>query len=90
MTETVAIFIVRAVGAYLAVGLLFAVPFVVAGAGRIDPAARKGTIGFRLLILPGSIALWPVLAWRWLRGIEAPPEERNAHRDAARRGGSKR
>ncbi len=85
MTETVATLVVRILGLYLAVGLVFAVPFVIAGAGRIDPAAREGTWGFRLLILPGSIALWPVLALRWLRGDGTPPEERNAHRDAARR-----
>lgn len=84
-SEAIARALVLALEVYLAAGLAFAVPFVVRGAGRIDPRARDGTIGFRLLILPGSAALWPLLALRWLRGAP-PPEERNAHRCAARAG----
>ena len=53
--------------AYLAAGLLFAVPFVARWAGRLDPAARNGSLGFRLLILPGSALLWPWLLARVLR-----------------------
>ena len=78
---------VRLVGLYLLFGLVFGVPFVVKGVGRIDPAAAEGTRGFRILILPGVIALWPLLARRWLRGTTEPPQERNAHRDAARPAG---
>lgn len=75
--------IVTALGVYLILGALFAVPFSRRGVGRIDPAAVDGTWGFRLLIVPGVVALWPWLAWRWLRH-SPPPEERNAHRRAAR------
>lgn len=75
--------LVRLLGVYLAIGFVFGLAFVVRGAGRIDPSARNGTWGFRLLILPGSVALWPVLARRWFGGATAPPAERNAHRDAA-------
>lgn len=71
---------------YFAIGLLFAVLFVWRGAGVVDPAAREGTIGFRLLILPASALLWPLLLRRWLRR-SPPPVERNAHRDAAVSGG---
>ncbi len=72
-------------GVYAALGLIFALAFVTRGVGRVDPAAREGTWGFRLLILPGTVALWPLLARRWLAGVTAPPEERNPHRTAARR-----
>jgi hypothetical protein len=51
----------------LSLGLLFSVPFVVVGAGRIDGAARAASIAFRLLILPGTVALWPVLAAKWAK-----------------------
>ena len=71
--------------AYAGLGLLFAIAFVTVGAGRLDPVARSGTWGFRLLILPGSAALWPLLLRRWLRGDSQPPQEHNAHRDAVRR-----
>jgi hypothetical protein len=73
------------VGIYVAAGVLFAVPFVLRGVNRIDPVARDGTWGFRLIVAPGVVALWPLLALRWLRGTQ-PPEERNAHRAAAKRG----
>lgn len=52
---------------YLVLGLAFAVPFQARGLVRVDPAARGGTFGFRALILPGVVALWPLLLVRWLR-----------------------
>lgn len=53
--------------AYLLLGAAFALAFVTRGAGRIDPAARNGPIGFRIMIAPGAAALWPVLLLRWIR-----------------------
>jgi hypothetical protein len=70
--------------AWLGIGLAFAVAFVLFGAQRVDPTAAHGTWGFRLLIVPGVAALWPILLLRWARGDRSPPEERNAHRRAAR------
>ena len=70
--------------AYLACGFLFAIPFALVGVKRIDPHAAHGTWGFRLLIIPGTVFLWPLLAKRWLSGAHEPPEESNAHRCAAR------
>ena len=67
-------------GIYLAVGVLFAIPFVLKGAMRIDPSAVGASIGLRLLLIPASVVFWPLLAKRWLGGTE-PPEERNSHRD---------
>jgi len=83
MSLIAAAWIVRLLEGYLAIGLLFAVPFALVGAGRLDEVARRGTPGFRLLIIPGAAALWPLLGWRWLSGRTAPPRERNAHRDTA-------
>lgn len=83
MTEAIAILIVRVAAVYLGAGLVFAIAFIFAGVSRIDPVAKEGTWGFRLLILPGVVALWPALAWRWVSGVQEPREERNAHRDAA-------
>jgi NAD(P)-dependent dehydrogenase (short-subunit alcohol dehydrogenase family) len=40
--------------------------------------------GFRVLILPGTILLWPLLARRWMKGVHEPPEENSPHRYAAR------
>ena len=81
----IAQFLLLAVVLYILCGLLFAIPFVFIGVGKIDPHAAHGTWGFRLLIVPGTIFLWPLLASRWIRRVGVPPEERNPHRDAARR-----
>jgi hypothetical protein len=53
--------------AYLACGVIFGTAFVIAGVQRLDDAANGASIGFRLLIFPGSVALWPYLALRWFR-----------------------
>ena len=52
---------------YLAIGILAGVPFVMVGVGRIDPAAKAAPWSFRVLVLPGVIALWPLLMRRWIR-----------------------
>lgn len=52
--------------AYGAIGLVFGVAFAVRGAGVIDPVAKRATLGFRVLILPGAAGLWPWLALRWV------------------------
>lgn len=75
--------IVYIAAVYAVLGLLFAVWFVGVGVDRIDPAARGAGLGFRLLILPGVAALWPLLLARVLRAQQFPPIEKNAHRAAA-------
>ena len=72
--------IVWLVAIYAIIGLLFGLPFLKWGVSRIDPSVRGAGVGFRLLVLPGVMAFWPLLARRWLRGMKEPPVERNAHR----------
>jgi hypothetical protein len=83
-SEIVATWLVRLAGCYLALGVAFAAPFAWRGIARVDPHAQGASPGFRLLVTPGVAVLWPLLAWRWISGRTAPPEERNAHRSAAR------
>jgi len=73
-------------GIYLGCGLVFAIPFVLIGVKEIDPHAAHGSWGFRLVVIPGTMAFWPLLLRRWATGVKEPPEERNAHRWAARKG----
>lgn len=58
---------VAALTGYAAVGLVFAIVFVALGVSRIDVQAATASLGFRLIILPGVMALWPVLLHRWIR-----------------------
>jgi hypothetical protein len=76
-------------GVYLACGFLFALPFVFLGVGRIDPHATHGSWGFRLLIIPGATALWPILLRRWATGVREPPEECTAHRRCGDQSGTR-
>jgi hypothetical protein len=46
-------------------GLLFAIAFQMRALLRITAAARGAGPAFRLLILPGMVALWPLLMRRW-------------------------
>lgn len=83
MTEQTVGLLLTVLAAYAGVGLLFALAFVNFGAQRIDPDARGGSWGFKLAVLPGVSAFWPLLALRWMRGQSTPPAERNAHRESA-------
>ena len=52
--------------AYAAVGAAFAIAFVTKGVSQVDPAAKGASVSFRLIILPGVSALWPLLLFRWI------------------------
>ncbi len=58
-------FIVDIVQVYLLVGCGVAAVFLIIGVDRIDPSAR-GSYLFRVMALPGSIGLWPLVLYRWL------------------------
>ncbi len=49
---------------YLLLGLGFAVFFLAYKLSKIDANARGTSLGFRLLILPGVILLWPLLIFK--------------------------
>lgn len=51
--------------AYLIAGLLFGLVFVTRGVDRVDAQAREAGWGFRAVIVPGVVALWPLLLLRW-------------------------
>ena len=79
--------LLSALGIYLGLGLVFAIPFAFLGAKKIDPSAAHGTWGFKLLIIPGSAIFWPLLLRRWLTN-SPPPTECSTHRRHHLRQGS--
>jgi hypothetical protein len=83
----VAEWIVTLASAYLVFGLLFAAPFLIWGVARVDSHAASSGVAVRLVLLPGTLAFWPLLLSRWARGVP-PPIERTAHRQRAAGGRS--
>ena len=69
---------------YLGVGVLLLPWWHRRGLARLDAAAGAGPWGFRVLISPGLVALWPWLLLRARAAHGHPRPERNAHRDQAR------
>jgi len=80
MLEIFAKAIVYTLAVYVGLGLVFAVPFVWLGVQLLDSEAEGSGIGFRLLILPGVAAFWPMFLYRWSERIAEPPTETNPHR----------
>jgi hypothetical protein len=80
MYERIAILLVNAFYLYALLGVVFGLAFVTVGVKHIDSQANGSGIAFRLFILPGSVAFWPLLLRRWIAGKSEPPEERNPHR----------
>lgn len=59
MTPAHAILLVAAI--YAALGLAVAGWVMFVRRARFDPDARDGSVGFRIVTLPGAILLWPAL-----------------------------
>lgn len=54
-------------GIYILIGVIFAIFFVTRGLGVLDKEAKDSKWGFRLLLFPGSVALWMILLPKWLK-----------------------
>jgi hypothetical protein len=52
---------------YLGLGVLFVIPFLMKWLNKIDEGAHSSTIGFKIIIIPGVIVLWPVLLSKWMK-----------------------
>lgn len=72
MTESWAQYLVWTLGAYLAAGVVFGCISLVQGLVRLDGAARAMPWSARALVLPGMVALWPVMLVKWLRRSQPP------------------
>ncbi|MEO0354222.1 MAG: hypothetical protein AAF268_05300 [Cyanobacteria bacterium P01_A01_bin.3] len=64
---------------YAVFSLVIAIIFVIFWVQNVDPSAKGGGLGFRILIVPGVAVFWPLFAYRILR--KSPhPIEKTAHR----------
>jgi hypothetical protein len=50
---------------YAAAGVVTALAFVSLGISQVLPHSMAATLGARILLLPGSFALWPYILLRW-------------------------
>jgi hypothetical protein len=63
--DAIAAAIAIAVAAYVTVGLVTGLAFVIFGVTTVQHAPV--TVGARILLLPGATALWPLVLSRWLQ-----------------------
>ena len=56
---------------YAVLGVCVALAFVILGVTRILPQPATVTIPARVLLFPGAVALWPVVARRWLQAARS-------------------
>lgn len=70
----VAQWLLTVVTVYAAAGLLVGLAFIAWGVMRVDAAAKGSRWTFRLLILPGVVMLWPLMAAQWWRRARAAAE----------------
>ncbi|MGF1510705.1 MAG: hypothetical protein ACFB9M_14525 [Myxococcota bacterium] len=57
---------------YLGLGAVVGTAFVFRGAAVVASGARGAGWGFRVLIWPGSVGLWPFVLIRWLTAERSP------------------
>jgi hypothetical protein len=65
---------------YVTAGALVAIVIITFGFTRLDSEAEHAGIGFRAMVFPGAVALWPILLRRYLRGGGQPPIQKDPHR----------
>ena len=56
-----------ALALYAAAGFAVAVAFLALGVTRVLPEPAPVTLGARIMLFPGAVALWPYVLIRWLR-----------------------
>ena len=59
--------LIGAASVYLVLGLVFAILFITKGLGSVDDAAKVSSIGFRIIIIPGTTLFWPILLRKWIQ-----------------------
>jgi len=53
-------------GVYFVIGLVFGIAFAAKGCAVVEPVVKNSGFRVRLLILPASVALWPLLLAKWI------------------------
>jgi CBS domain containing-hemolysin-like protein len=67
---TVISILLLVIALYLLTGFIFAIFFVVTGVSKTDEGAKGAGLGFRVIIVPGTMLFWPLLWGKWKRAIK--------------------
>jgi hypothetical protein len=59
--------VLLAIALYAAAGIAIAAAFLAFGVTRVLPEPVPVTLGTRIVLFPGAVALWPYVLIRWLR-----------------------
>jgi hypothetical protein len=68
MTETTVSILLILAGIYLLIGIVFYFPFIRKGVHTFDDGVESAPLFMKILIFPGTVALWPILWKRWKKG----------------------
>lgn len=64
--------VLYALALYAAAGVVAALAFVSVGIAQVLKPPMPATLGARILLLPGSFALWPYILIRWWKARSRP------------------
>lgn len=53
--------------AYILIGLIVGLWFIFKGVQKVDEGMENAKLLMRLILLPGSIGLWPILLVKYIR-----------------------
>jgi hypothetical protein len=62
--------VMLALALYAAMGVAIAAAFLVFGVTRVLPEPVPVTLGARIMLFPGTAALWPYVLIRWLKSCQ--------------------
>ena len=61
--------VLQAVALYAVAGIAIAASFLAFGVTSVLPTRSTVTLGARIVLFPGAVALWPYVLIRWLRSF---------------------
>lgn len=68
MNESIATILLILLGIYLLIGIVFYFPFIKKGVHKIDDGVKAAPVFMKILIFPGTVALWPILMKKVKKG----------------------
>lgn len=68
MNESIATILLTLLGVYLLIGIIFYFPFIKKGVHKIDDGVKAAPLSMKILIFPGTVALWPLLLKKVKKG----------------------